>query len=230
MPDWNALVRERMGRLGITPSQEEETIAELAGHLEDVYEGGRGHGMSESEAMKRSLEQVTDWPGLSRKMQRAKHKEGMMNYRTKTFWLPALISLAAAMVSLMISTQVSLQPRFLARGFVTVHASTASTSIPLVAYLPWLALLPFCGAAGAYFSRRAGGQCFARLAVGLFPWIALLSLVSFLTLIGQIVPFQHQWLGFVTVLLLVSVPPGIALFLGVVPFLKDSGSARLANG
>jgi hypothetical protein len=230
MPDWSALVRERIGSLGFASAQEEETIAELASHLEDVYEDGRANGLGQSEAISLALEQVTDWTSLSRKIQSAKHKEEMMNYRTKTFWLPALISLASAMFALMISTQVSLQPRFLARGFVTVHTSTASTSIPLVAYLPWLALLPFCDAAGAYFSRRAGGQCLARLVVGLFPWIALFSLVSFLTLVGQIVPFRHQWFGFVTVLVLVSVPPGIALFLGVVPFLKDSGSARLANG
>ncbi|MGA7381566.1 MAG: hypothetical protein WBX03_12005 [Terriglobales bacterium] len=229
MPEWIALVRERIGSLGITSAQEEETIAELASHLEDLYEDGRANGLCESEAIRLVLEQVTDWHKLRRKIQSAKHKRGVMNYRTRTFWLPALISLASAMVSLMISTQVSLQPRFVARGFVTVHTSTASTSIPLVAYLPWLTLLPFCGAAGAYLSRRGGGQCLARLVVGLFPWIALFSLVSLLTVVGQIVPFQHQWLDFVTVLLLVSVPPGIALFLGVIPFLKDSGSARLAN-
>jgi hypothetical protein len=229
MPDWNALVRERIGSLVVPPSEEEETIAELASHLEDVYDDGCANGLSESEAIRLALAQVTDWHKLCRKIQRAKQKEEMMNYRTKTFWLPALISLAAAMVSLMISTQLGSQPRFLARGFVTVHASSASTSIPLVAYLPWLVLLPFCGAAGAYLSRRAGGQCLARLLVGLFPWIALFGLVGILTLVGQIVPFQHQWLGFVTVLVLVSVPPGIALFLGVIPFLKDSGSAQLAN-
>jgi hypothetical protein len=53
--------------------------------------------------------------------------------------------------------------------------------------------------------------------------------VGFLTLIGQIVPFKHEWFGFVIALLLVSVPPGIALLLGVIPFLKDTRAAALAN-
>jgi hypothetical protein len=45
--------------------------------------------------------------------------------------------------------------------------------------------------------------------------------VVFLTLIGQIVPFRHEWLDLATALLWVPVSPGIALFLGVLPFLKE---------
>jgi hypothetical protein len=229
MPDWKTLVRERMENLGLGRAQEEEIVSELASHLEDCYEEFRTQGICKSEAVERSLEQVADWPGLLRKIKRAKRKEEMMNHRTKTLWLPALISLTAAMVFLMGSTLIALQPRFIAGRFVNVHTSTTSTNYPLAAYLPWLLLLPFCGAAGAYLSRRAGGQRLARLVAGLFPWIALFGLIGFLTLIGQIVPFQHQWVRFVTGLLLVSVPPGIALFLGAVPFLKESRSRMVAN-
>lgn len=152
-----------------------------------------------------------------------------MNHRTKTLWLPSLISLTTAMVFLMVSTQIALQPRFIAGRFVNVNTSTTSTNYPLAAYLPWLVLLPCCGAAGAYLSRRAGGQRLVRLVAGLFPWITLFGLIGFLTLIGQIVPFRHQWVRFATGLLLASVPPGIALFLGVVPFLKEPRSRALAD-
>jgi hypothetical protein len=71
----------------------------------------------------------------------------VMNYRTKTLWLPGLISLAAAMIVFTISTRVGLQPQFLARGLSNA-----------VVYLGWLLPLPFCGAIGAFLSRRAGGQ------------------------------------------------------------------------
>ena len=55
--------------------------------------------------------------------------------------------------------------------------------------------------------RRAGGPLRLRLVVG-GPWMALFGVVVFLTLIGQIVPFRHEWLDFATALLWVSVPPG----------------------
>src|SRR4029077_19311483 len=160
-----------------------EIVSELASHLEDCYEECRTHGVGKSEAIERSLEQVASWPNLSRKIRGAKRKEEMMNHRTRTLWLPALISLAAAMFFLMISTQIALEPRVIAERFIIFHTSTTSTSYSFAAYLPWLILLPFCGAAGAYLSRRAGGQRPVRLLAGLFPGIALFGLVSFLTLI-----------------------------------------------
>jgi len=230
MPDWNALVREGVKTVGLPALQEEEIIAELASHLEDVYDEARSQGLGKAAAIERSLAEVADWQSLSRKIRHATHKEEMMNQRTKTLWLPGLISLTAAMLVLMISGLVSSQPQFLAPSFfVTVHTSTASTSVPLVAYLPWLGVLPFCGAAGAFLSRRGGGQLSARLTAGLFPWIALFCLVGFLTLIGQIAPFRHDWSGFVTELFFVSVPPAIALLLGAMPFLKESKPTALAN-
>ena len=230
MPEWKALVREHMESLGLAPVEEEAIVAELATHLEDVYEEACAQGLCKSEAIERSLAQVADWRGLSRNIQRVKCKEGMMNQRTKTLWLPGLISLTAAMFFLMISELVSLQPRFLApRFFAAVHTGTTNANVPLIAYLPWLGLLPFCGAAGAFLSRRAGGKWRARLAAGLFPWIAVFCLVLFLTLAGQIVPFRHDWFAFVTELLFVSVPPAMALLLGVMPFLKEDGSVALAS-
>jgi len=227
MPDWKAVLLERMESLGLCPAQEEEIASELAGHVEDCYEEFRAQGICQSEAIERCLEQVGDGPNLTRKIRHAKHKEEMMNHRTKTFWLPALISLVAAMVLLMISTQIALQPRVLAEPVVTLRTST--TSYSFAAYLPWLILLPFCGAAGAYLSRRAGGQPALRLVAGLFPVVVLFGLVTVLALIGQIVPFQHQWLAFVTALLFLMVPPSIALFLGVMPFLKEPRRRAVVN-
>jgi hypothetical protein len=144
----------------------------------------------------------------------------MMNNRTKTFWLPALISLSAAEFSLLILSWFSLQSQSPSWSLITIHTSTTSSTFPLLAYLQWWIVLPFCGAAGAYLSSRSGGRTVACLIAGVFPWIATATLIVFLTLIGQIVPFHHQWINFITALSVVSVPPGVALLAGAAPFLK----------
>jgi hypothetical protein len=132
-----------------------------------------------------------------------------MNTRTRTFWVPALVSFTAAMACLTISTLCGLEPRFVARGWATY-----------VVYIPWLLSLPLCGAAGAYLSRRAGGERRACLAAGLFPVIAMTSLVGFLTVVGKFVYAKPQWHYFSMAVLFGLILPGMALFLGAAPFAK----------
>ncbi len=134
-----------------------------------------------------------------------------VNTRTKTFWVPALVSLTAAMACLTISTLGGLEPRFIARGWATY-----------VVYISWLMSLPLCGAAGAYLSRRAGGERLALLAAALFPVVALTSLVGFLTVIGKFVYAKPQWVYFSIAVLFGSILPGMALLLGAAPFTKTS--------
>jgi hypothetical protein len=158
------------------------------------------------------------WSLLS--AQSAKDTKKNMNTRTRTFWLPALVSLTAAMACLTISTLGGLEPRFVARGWATY-----------VVYIPWLLTLPLCGAAGAYLSRRAGGERRACLAAGLFPVIAMTSLVGFLTIIGKFVYAKPQWVYFSMAVLFGSILPGMALLLGAAPFAKGSDyrSAKLTT-
>jgi hypothetical protein len=134
-----------------------------------------------------------------------------MNTRTRTFWLPALVSLTAAMTCLTISTLGGLETRFVARGWAIY-----------VVYIPWLLTLPLCGAAGAYLSRRAGGERQACLAAGLFPVIAMTGLVGFLTVIGKFVYAKPQLVYFSIAVLFGSILPGMALLLGAAPFAKAS--------
>jgi len=134
-----------------------------------------------------------------------------MNTRTRTFWLPALVPLTAAMACLTISTLVGLELRFVARGWATY-----------VVYVPWLLTLPLCGSAGAYLSRRAGGGRRTGLAAALFPVIAMTSLVGFLTVIGKFVYAKPQWVYFSMAVLFGSILPGMALLLGAAPFTKPS--------
>ena len=152
------------------------------------------------------------WSLLSAQSDNKKNMNtGAMNTRTRTFWLPALVSLTAAMACLTISTLGGLEPRLVARGWATY-----------VVYIPWLLTLPLCGAAGAYLSRRAGGERRACLAAGLFPVIAMTILVGFLTVIGKFVYAKPQWVYFPIAVLLGAILPGAALLLGAVPFAKAS--------
>jgi len=141
-----------------------------------------------------------------------------MNTRTRTFWLPALVSLTAAMACLTISTLGGLEPRLIARGWATY-----------VVYIPWLVTLPLCGAAGAYLSRRAGGERWACLAAGLFPVIAMTSLVGVLTVIGKFIYAKPHWLNFSMAALLGLILPGMALFLGAAPFARLARTGGLTD-
>jgi len=100
MPDWNALVRERLGAVDSSSAEDAEIVAELAAHLEDVYEELLGKGMCESDAIGRALGDVGAWRGLAGRIRRAKGEE-IMNRRTKMLWLPGLIGLTASMVWLL---------------------------------------------------------------------------------------------------------------------------------
>jgi hypothetical protein len=132
-----------------------------------------------------------------------------INTRTKRFWLPALASLTASMVSLAIVTIGGHQARFLAHGSSTY-----------LVYIPWLLTLPLCGAAGAYLSRRAGGERHVCLAAGLFPVIALTILVGFLMVIGKFTFAKPELVYFLMALLFGSIIPGGALLLGTIPLAK----------
>ncbi len=139
-----------------------------------------------------------------------------MNARTKHLWLPGLVSLTFAMVLLMILIQISEQPRLLGRS-------------PLqLVLLPWLVLLPLCGGAGAYLSRRGGADSRVRLLAGLFPTIVLFSLGTVLVLTRLVVFARpHWWYGSLAVAFGI-VLPSAALSLGTLPFLKTTKPKAVA--
>jgi hypothetical protein len=133
-----------------------------------------------------------------------------MNSRTKHLWLPGLVSLTAAMGSLMVLIEISLQPRWLGRS-------------PLqMVILPWLILLPLCGGAGAYLSRSGGADRRARMVAGLFPTIVLFILGTILVLTRLVIPARPQWWNGSLAIVLGIILPSAALLLGTMPFLKHA--------
>jgi hypothetical protein len=64
MPDWKKIVREKLGRLPLHNGRREEVIEELAQQLESAYEEALAQGITEQEALRRSLAQFKDWEKL----------------------------------------------------------------------------------------------------------------------------------------------------------------------
>jgi hypothetical protein len=227
VPDWGALVRERLPEADLPSAQRDEIIAEIAGHLEEFYEEQRTLGLSDADALNHALGQVADWREFARKIERAKREEGIMNQRTKSFWLPSLINLTAAVALLAILAQAGYQTKMI----------LAYPKLMLVIYPLWLAGQPLLGAIGAYASRRGGGTRLARLASGLFPTIVLavaMCAVYLASLIGGILHGRIDDGHFVLALigkdaLGVIVIPGLALLLGTLPFLRSSETKTLAG-
>ncbi len=227
MPDWNALVRERLGGLGLDPAQQEQIVTELASHLQDRYEELYARGLCESEAMQRSLLQVANWHRLARQIQHAKREEEIMNTRTKQLWFPGFVSLASAMVVWAILETMALQTHDGLLTSITNHLSSDPVDrTALAIYLPWVVLLPCSGAAGAYLSRRAGGSRLARLASGLLPSIMLIVLFALILplefLYGHTPFVIHHPFLFLGKALGSTVIPSVALLLGAAPFLRTS--------
>jgi len=218
MPDWQALVRQRMGTLGLEAEREHEIIAELAGHLEDLYDEWRCQGLPAEEAVARARRHVSDWAELSRDIRRAEREGGSMNHRTKCVWLPGLFTLTLAMALLGVMIQAGVQPRYDWR--TPYH--------PLEWNIPWLLGLPFIGAFGAYWSRYAGGGLLARLAAGLLPAASLAGLFILVLpidiLLDVIIYRNHRLdaslIGFAVGMLNWVVVPGCALLVGILPFLR----------
>src|SRR6476619_1966629 len=98
MPDWNRLISERMGLLALSGEVRDEVVAELAIHLEELYQASRARGANESQAIEIALSQTADWQKLGREISDAKNEPGGMNDRSKQFWLPGLVTLTASMV------------------------------------------------------------------------------------------------------------------------------------
>jgi hypothetical protein len=214
--NWSELVREHLHALDLPAHEAQQVVAELSAHLEDFYDEQIAGGVTESKAYQTTLDELFETRPLAKNIQRAKCKEEPMNERTKQLWLPSLVSLATAMGSLMVLIFISLQPRFLGHS-------------PLqMVLLPWLALLPFCGAAGASLSRRGGAHLMARVVSGLFPMIVLFSVVGIL-MVARLIVLARPHLPFIAIWIsLAIILPSAALLIGAVPFLKSTKSRGIA--
>ena len=208
MPDWQDLVSQHLSGLALESLEMDEICAELAAHLEEVFDGLLRQGVPEEEAVRRTLSQAGNWQDLRRKIQAARKEEGTMTARVTQFWFPGLLTFLVSMVLLELVQKVGPKPIILG----------LDKGIPiLMFYTGWLALLPLAGALGAYLSHRARGSFRIALASSLFPVLPLVVVFLIAIPIGLamghgLAPKVILNIGVEWVLL-----PGMALFAGGLP-------------
>jgi hypothetical protein len=220
MPDWKRLVRARMAALTLPPDVKEEVIAELAIHLEEIYEHARSTGLADRTAIKLALQEVHNWRVLATQIRAARSGEGPMNPRTKRLWLPAMASLVGAAGLLMILQKLGIHPRVVWIG-----------NMAMVLYLPWLIALPIFGAVGALLARQHQAGSTHRLVAGLAPSLAMLG--SFLVMLPLSLAIDRHLLVrfpfgyFALTILNWVVVPACALLVGALPFLKEPQMTKI---
>ena len=211
MPDWKKLVRERMESSLLPAAGREEIVSELAAHLEETYEAALSQALTDEAAIALTLQEVSDWHVLAGKIRDAKSQEDPMNYRTMTLWLPAMASILGASLAMTMLQKIGVRPHL-------VWTARVAMSF----YWPWLAVLPFFGALGAYLSRWAGGALRSRVVATLSPvlWLLLMALLfEPVELVHS--GFSHlPYFGY-GVANWVAIP-GFALLIGALPFLRES--------
>jgi hypothetical protein len=225
--DWKIFVASHLrGDLGV--NVREEVVAELAGHLEDRYEQLLAQGMIEADARRVVLDETPDWRELIENIGRSRHQEDAMNQRTKIFWLPGLAALTTASVLLMLLQRlVMLHPAVLPALWRTIPLRPTlwwKNQVDVI-YLCWWMLLPLCGAAGAYMSRRAGGTRSACILASLFPSIVMLCIFCFVLPVSLVIDrnsfvVRHP-IYFAIALVNWTMVPGLASILGALPFLRQ---------
>lgn len=212
MPDWHALVRRELRDLALQDGQQNEVVAELAAHLEETCENLLRSGLSEDEAVRRTLLQAGDWKLLRRRIRTARSKESAMNDRVRQFWLPGILTFVLAEGLLGLFQKLGPRP--------LIFAWSGHPPVALF-YMPWLLALPFIGGFGAYLSRRAGGSPRAVFSSVLFPVLAMLGLfvVTFplVLVIDRRVDHHVQATVFLLVMLGWVLIPGAALLVGGLP-------------
>jgi hypothetical protein len=219
MHDWKSLVEQRLAKLNLSKSQREEVVNELAAHLEDLADDESARGVRETESIASIHYESTDWSNLARKIQRSKRDGRALNSRSRTFWLPAFVTLTAVQI-------------FWAILISNLFCPLASP-LAVPRSVIFLAALPLFGAIGAYLSRRGGGNRIARIAAGIFPLLVILAVMSvilFANFVTGRAPFAgyqhlHGW-----ILLLTSVlVPTLALLVGTLPFMQDVATQKSAH-
>jgi hypothetical protein len=221
VPDWEQMLRERLGGMKLEPAVQQDVIAELAGHLEEAYETFLGLGISAEEAKERAWTEASNSRTLARKICRAKRGEEKMKNPKTQIWLPGLVTTGLATALLTILDQAGMK----------APVAWVQGEIQPLFYMPWLFSLPVFGFVGAYWSGRAGGGKAAKILAGIFPSIIYFAVPFLWPLALAVDPDTPAMavVGWGWYLLNWAALPCIALLVGALPAAMTARSGRAAS-
>jgi hypothetical protein len=222
VPDFAAIVRERLRLASVDERRAAEIHAEMTAHLEEIYTSAIAEGHSRDDAARLAFEEVTDWPQLARDVTSASTEDGMMSHQMRTLWLPGLTMVGCA-------AAVLLGIGWLTPGEWWANRSDGSQ---YVAAFGAVLLYVLLGAVGAGWSRRVGGTWRERLGAALLPAALHLTMTIGAILAGIIVESQrhptHALNPQLRAVFVFVVVPAMALSLGAAPFLRQKSRASNA--
>lgn len=232
--DWCKEASRKLANSKLSADEREEIARELAGYLEDLCSDAPSSGLDDSAATQTAAAELHEDKNLGASLYRARKENPMnLNDRTKRLWLPGMTLLLASVALLAIFHVPGLHPYY---GILWLRGGAAHWSAPIVWHfylrrsLPWLCVLPFLAAAGAYWSRRAGSGRGMETAVGLSPLLVFLAMflamVHFSFALDGVPPANELLPGLAVAALRSIVIPGAALLLGILPFLRASSAPR----
>lgn len=214
MADWQKTIRERLAEFALSPRQRDNLISELANHLEDYYAELLACGVTEAEASAKCLEQLRNVQQIAIAAQRSQTLEGAMNQRSRTIWLPGLVTLTLASVLLMVMQLFA----FSRTRQYWVDGVNVDVTIS------WLLSLVPCGALGAYMSCRAGGTRWNSLLASLFPSLTMLGVFCVVLPVAIFIERNtyviHHLGPFCLAMLAWTIVPGVPSLLGALPVLR----------
>lgn len=214
MADWQEIIRGRLNRVALPRSRREGLIRELASHLEDFHAELLASGVTEAEATARCIEQLDNIQQVALAARRVHLLEDAMNQRSRTLWLPGLITLTLASVLLMVMQLFAFSRT---RQYWVDGLNVDVT-------LSWLLSLVPCGAMGAYMSCRAGGTRWNSMLASLFPSLTMLGVFCVVLPVAIFIERNtyviHHLGPFCLAMLAWTIVPGVPSLLGALPVLR----------
>ncbi|MGH9732148.1 MAG: hypothetical protein ACRD4A_10635 [Candidatus Acidiferrales bacterium] len=228
--DWRKQASRKLADSKLSAAERDEVARELAGYLEDLCTDAPARGLDDPAAAQHAAAELHEDKHLGAHLYRAR-KENTVNDRTKQLWLPGLTMLLATIALLAFFEFAGFHAYYgvlWLRGPVSLGAAYWRFSM----YNAWLFPLPFLGAAGAYWSRRAGSGRGMQAVAGLSPLLVFLAafaaMVHFSFALDGVPPARTLLPALAVAALRWVVIPGAALLSGVLPFLLSAESRRHA--